>query len=483
MPRRTNKSFDPSNYSPVYEEALQCKETRKVFKDYLKTSHGEEAILFIEALERYSANYEKAVKEVGGWNDDTTLRVDDSKGLRKAVKLLYGAADEIIRTFVQVGSPKELNLGSAQRLTLDLWKNISMEEDGNYRESVSSSESNGCSEVFVAIKPDLLFKQVYFMVNMDLKLDQFPRFARSEMLRSFLREKGEDFTRGIAIDISKGFEVDLRFKPHDLVHNTIDDNHIYFGLTLAEDTPDWELVLDEPNLQTFVSKTRYTFDKGSMKGLQLAKAVITLPFRIDDVWASLWNTDTLGQIDPMAFKIRRACKYCAPNDNSKYGLSMGINGVKMFPIKRALCFTATAVQDAEIGCYVLTAHTSDFTEEDFYEKKQEDKDLQGLFYFLLFKINEKSTRLVIPTYCDVDFPFVSGFLYKTLAKKRSKMIREAIVSVLNEITEHGSKVADTSSFKDGMYIKQSCMDNTLTQPNRSWYREWLSLKQIKGNKH
>ena len=281
MPAKTS-SFDPRNYSVVYEEMIESKESRECFRKYLtNTSLSDETILFLDELEYYKKEYDKSIAEIMEIlklendtlnNSDSTSSITEfsrpttfkkKSQLKKVTKQLRSITDKsnsIFNIYIKPSSEKELNIGHIQRELLgkhekiqekfeNFTKLISEKEtlgksassvsindtessNSSQEGSLDSSESNLyplCSEIIELLDYQKLFNEVELTVHMDLKMDQFPRFVRSQFLLNFLKEKGENFTRTIAIDSSKGVNVDLRFKPNDLMDKTVSDNHIYFG--------------------------------------------------------------------------------------------------------------------------------------------------------------------------------------------------------------------------------------------------------------
>ena len=114
--------------------------------------------------------------------------------------------------------------------------------------------------------------------------DQFLRFARSPMIVEFLEKQGELFTRSIAIDISKGYNVDFRFKPKELTRKTIEDREIYFAFSVMEDSPDWKSFKNSKSqAQFFYSKTQYVFGEDQKhKGI-----ITTFQHPLEESWKCL----------------------------------------------------------------------------------------------------------------------------------------------------------------------------------------------------
>ncbi|KAF0983365.1 hypothetical protein FDP41_010430 [Naegleria fowleri] len=600
---RQSGNFDPINYMVIYEEAIKDKELRRVFCDFLKKCHVEEPILFMNSLDQYRTDYEKSLKDLGGWTGgvphtpstsrsslasqnallvstalevfsrnsisersdnnftggdialsptsansafdmmvtalqlsnatlqssslygQTVKNMNNIKLMKKHIKHLFELSKNMVQTFLTIGCEKELNLGATQKQILDRWEllcenydlisnvdgfsDVSSNSDASVSSAVSSPStasagsylSNsklGCLPAFLntillQLEPDYIFGQVLFSVNLDLKLDQFPRFVRSDMLYKFLKEKGVKYTRSIAVDISKGYKVDLRFKPQDLKNKIITDDYIYFGFTLAEDTPDWQCILnkDKPYLtQAYISKTSYSFDE-SMKGMKLAKIVVHIPHPLEVIWGCYCNADFSKKFDKMAntkhemYKFVPGCRQptgvgssqCPYNpDKPPYSLQFASNSLNLLPLlkKRQVPYVYTAIKDP-IGMYMFLAHSAEFDDNEIPHHKGEVQG-KGLFYYMFYKVNENLTRIVHVVYSDMMLPINPDLMLKMIFKKRAKEHYTGFERILNELSENGTKPIDTSKFVDGQNTKKCCEENCKLYPGRSWYYEWSSLR-------
>jgi len=229
--------FDPSQYAIVYEEMMASNEARQVFGHFLKLYYNEEPLLFVTEVNNYRLEYTKRLKETLTNGDDfknDSSHVLSMKITRNHVMALFEKSREILVKYVLTGG-LELNLGVSHKKLIDFWNNVvcvCLETIREHPEREELTPVEEC-EIFNAISlldPETLFSDILVGINLGLKFDQFPRFARSVMAMKFLVEKGEAYARTIAIDISKGFNIDIRFKPHHLKDRIIDDNFIYFGM-------------------------------------------------------------------------------------------------------------------------------------------------------------------------------------------------------------------------------------------------------------
>ncbi|KAG2379296.1 hypothetical protein C9374_007435 [Naegleria lovaniensis] len=707
-------SFDPSTYMIIYSEAMKCKDFRKTFCDFLKLCRHEESIEFLNLVEQYKSDYDKSIKEMGGWmnnlssggnnnlmntnnhqnlfltslnsvstennsspttttsphhygkqasssssvstmscviiegvrktsnaitplvvlNNHSTLRPTSGmennnqnntdvnassptnekitldqlliqqqqqqhssltfmestevpspqqqqlttsssqnsfsgvsasspqsassplsfqifsqaslrngsnvKLARKNVKLLFDSAKTIVENYIHIGCDKELNLGATQRSILHYWNEVfehvehfsslggysdtsSSNSDGSSSTSASNGNGNSnrtsspvtspssihfmnaprkesyfhtmCNLVFTQLDPEKLFGQALFNVNLDLKLDQFPRFVRSDQLMKFLKEKGESYTRSIAVDISKGFKGDMRWKPNDLKDRIITDDYIYFGFNVADDTPDWELIYNttSPYLcHAYISKTPYVFGSENMKGMKLAKMVLHIPFSLDVVWNCYCNTEFAKKFDKMAnTKQHILSRHIPPAkqppysvENPPYALQFASNALDLlFMLKtRQMSYSYTAIYDPLIDMYMFLAHSAEFEQQD---NIPQDIGVQahGLVYYMFYRVSEKLTRIVHIIYSDLNLPISSDTVMKLIWKKRVKEHQKGFADILKEMTscKNGSMISmdQLTKMEDGHNTKLCVEENRQVYGNRSWYQEWMNLKKEK----
>lgn len=316
-------------------------------------------------------------------------------------------------------------------------------------------------------------------------MDQFPRFVRSEKLLNFLKLKGETFTRSIGYDISAAYYADMRFKPKDLKDQIITDKHIYFGFTLAEDTPDWKLIYGRKDLCCYSSNTTYFF--GESKGMKLLKAIMYLPFSLEDFMIMISNTDNHTSFDPQTKDGFKLQSYRPPSGLNNYSegskstyatqcLSISVDLSLPLIKKRQLCAVATTIQESDLLLHVL--HTADFPEEEMPISPRVKK-AASLSYYLFNRIADNLTRVVHVTYSSFDLPFQTDLLYKIFWKKRSKALFKGFNKTLNTTTKNRTLHAtnhERIQVQDNHKHIQAMLDNKKAFPNRSWYDEWTELK-------
>ena len=477
-PSSVNSDFDVSNYAIVFEEMMDSKETRDLFYEYLQLNRSVESLMFMNQVEEYRAEYNKKFENViCGENVD-------KKQVHAKIIEIYSKARGILDQFVFQGGQFELNLAFANKDKIrELWETKVCESFEKLDKERLEVEK--LSKIISMLETDTLFGLAMFSVNLDLRFDQFPRFSRSEMLMKFLESKGERFTRAIATDISKGFQLDIRFKPHHLQDSTIDDKFIYFGFTLAEDTPDWELTYsDKKNTcELYQSKTSYVFDTETLKGLRLSKVVTRVPYPIEEVWACFWNIDLHKVIDPMGgaetFKLMDYISPVSEAEGKPNYSNQQVSCCTKFPIpfmkKRDLPITMTAIRDPELNMIMVAGHTC-----SLIETREDCIPAQLMFYYMFYKVSDNETRFIHTVYTDLKLPLNPSLMLKVIMLKRAKDYKKGFEQQITRLRKEKSTkdgLMDTSQFVDAMKYNLAIEENTKLYPNRSWYNEWLQLRE------
>ncbi|KAG2382169.1 hypothetical protein C9374_005371 [Naegleria lovaniensis] len=500
-----------SRYMVVFEEVMNNKDARNCFKQFLKEeTHSAEALLFLEDLNTYKTEYQNTNVE---FEKDSFEK--NSKSTRKMVLHLFDQAKRIITTYIDTFSITELNLGHGKATITKNWAKIdyhaktilpdfsgcdTTSNTSNASASSNSSPKNsnwdkeGLSQLFFMLEPSTLFDSCEVNVVLDLKLDQFPLFSRSQLLDKFLIEMGETFSRSIAIDVSKGKNIDVRFKPKDFESRLLTDKDIYFAFALCEDTPDWRLFLQEEGISCYSSKTLYSFGTSALHGLH--KNVFTFPYPLDKVWSVFSDRDSRLKIDEGMMPISQAFSYQAPhNTNNKalvelvaeerdqfydddkppLALSLGCFGIdaKMPFVKKRFCWYAeTTIYDPYADCIVTVGHsTRSFLHPREQELTQNKVIIDILYCNMFFRVNENTTRFIQTAYCDPKLPMTDGFIVNASIKSRARRFRKTFLNIL-ETVEDDSPIMQADSFKS----KQAILDNQRVYPNRSWFKEYESRK-------
>ena len=422
-----------------------------------------------------------------------------------------GRASEMIRhsgesDTLSSGSGKDLNniqspdtltissgsLSSSSTCSSGSASNSGSGGSGNFDSTPHDKSAQGMSiltTISYQLDPEDLFGQAMLMASVDLKMSHFQSFSKSEFLMKFLKEKGEKYTRTMGVDISKGYNVDLRFKPQDLRVPTITDDYIYFGLGLCEETPDWELVTKDSklNYSVYTSKTSYLFDNSS-KGMKLSKIVIDLEYPIEDLWAIFCHTENQMEFDSMCYKEHECHGYVPPNSDPKNPCPYGLQKISCnFDIKlpmakkRHMKMVGTTIHDSGTDMIMIVKHACDYessqSSTDEFSKNSLPVDTL-LSYYIMFRCGEfkNSTRLYHIMYTDLQLP-LQEFTSGKLMTKRAKMLSQGMNKILENLTYRGKISVDTSCIIDQFGYSSAARDNMSVHQGRSWYNEWFEKKK------
>lgn len=534
---KKKKKFDASHYMALYDELMANAEAREIFSQYLKRACTQEPLLFLNDYNKYSKDFGKYRSSTNFVSDSNSSQQDANL---KACKNLFETAASLIDLYIRPGSQRELNLPSSN--IIQVWDNeivplmqahlqkqgkksiesssvgetkyllertVSELSDSSLDSAMSNSSlvSNSLLTLFNKLNPDTLFDKIIFSVNLDLKIDQFPRFTRSKELLEFLNKQGESFTRSIAVDISRGYNVDIRYKPKDLTKNYIYDRDIYFGLGLIEDSPDWQsmkISKSSSKAQLFHSKTSYVFDSDRKNGMKLFKMVTLFPYPVDDVWkvfkhiqaydlkgTEVTETETLGYHEPFTLgqpDLSNAA-YLKANDIEDESQLTNPLSVRYCNVclnlgptfkKREFPHTQTTVFDDGLEGYVNVGHTSPFS---FRPCPKERVVADMFFVYFMYRVGKNLTRFGHIIYSDVKLPdFLDKMFANPTWKKRCLSMEETILKVLKEKTANGKRSIPDNELTDEYWYQKQVEDNQKKYPNRSWYKDYLSMFH-KEDKH
>ncbi|KAF0981204.1 hypothetical protein FDP41_012992 [Naegleria fowleri] len=501
-----------SRYMVVFDEVINNKDARNCFKRFLKEeTHSEEALLFLEDMKSYKNDYHNTKVE---FEKDSFER--GNKSTIKMVYKLYDQAKRIVYNYIDTIGVKELNLGHFKSTITKNWAKIdyhfkSMFPDqiicdtaSNTSNSASTSKNlntdikDGLTQLFLMLEPTKLFDSCEVNIILDLKLDQFPLFSRSKLLDNFLIEMGETFTRSIAIDVSKGRNIDVRYKPKDFESRLLTDKDIYFAFALCEDTPDWRLCLQEEGLCLYYSKTVYSF--GTSNPHALNKYVLSFPYPLEKVYSVFSDRESRLKIDEGMMSISHAMTYRPPHhshasnnkaivesvteereqfydeDQPPLALTLGCFGMdlKLPCVKKRFCwFSETTIYDPYADCIVTVGHsTRSFSHPDEQELTRGKVLIDILYCNLFIRMNENTTRFIQTSYFDPKLPITDGFIINASLKSRARHFRKNFLKLLETIDDN-SPILQADSFQS----KKAIADNQLVYPGRSWFQEYESRKK------
>ncbi|EFC44662.1 predicted protein [Naegleria gruberi] len=531
---KKKKKFDATHYMALYDELMANLEAREVFSNYLKKACTQEPMLFLNDYGKYSKEYAKYRATTSTSNSSSQQDVS-----LKACKILFDSVGALIDLYIRPGSERELNLpssnvvqiwdqeivplmqghlqkqekqgkkGSETMETKLLERSQSELSESSIESEMSQSTMKSLTDLFEMLNPDVLFEKIIFSVNLDLKIDQFPRFNRSKELFEFLNLQGEAFTRRIAVDISRGFNVDIRYKPKDLTKNYIYDRDIYFGLSLLEDSPDWQAMKNSKSsskAQMFHSKTSYVFDSGRKNGLKLFKIVTLLPYPVEDVWkvfkhvqaydlkgTEVTGIETLGYHEPGTLGNPKASQsalayFTADEDDDESKLTNPLvvryctTCLNLGPTfkKRQFPHTQSTVFDEVLEGYINVGHTAPLA---FHPVPKERVMVDIFFVYFMYRVGKNSTRFGHIIYSDVHLPdWLDKLVANPTWKKRCLSMEETILKVLKEKTANGTRPIGENELTDEYSYQKQVEDNRKKYPHRSWYKDYLSMFH-KEDKH
>ncbi|KAL9641527.1 hypothetical protein ABK040_013448 [Willaertia magna] len=456
-------TFDPNQYSIVYEEFMENEECRQIFLKYLQEhADSEEALCCFNDLILYKKQYEKIIE-------------NKKKNSLESYLTLFDNILNIIDKYCLPSSEFELNLNSFTKKDILLKK----EQVTNLKkELLNIKEETILENILSLLESNYIFEKIELAVNLDLKLDQFPRFVRSEMLYNFLKKKGKDFIRTIALDISKGYEVDFRYKPQDFSSVPLMDKDIYFALSLAEDSPDWELVNSKTkpfHCEVFVTKTSYIIGKERMEGMKLCKMSITFPFDRDEMLEAFCDRECRKLIDPMLFKINNFNSLNPSKENlaCQFGEIFFKLPVPLLK-KRYMPYVITAVHDTVLDCIIIVPRTC-YPKDENYTVHKDCVVMEAVAGLLFYNLGDNMTRLIYFYYTDSKVPLGSHFVFKKAAKKRASGFSEGFGKAVQLLREKKKKNLEINDF---FKLQPTLDENQKFFKNRSWYEELLNKKRL-----
>ena len=543
--KKKKTKFDPRNYMIIYEEVMNNSEAREVFRNYLKkVACNEEPMIFFNELTKFRKEYLKCKHQILQLKN----QLDDSNCLEQTMKYckhVYDLAKQILGTFIKSASLMELNLGKSQNKILNYWnseiepymlqkirdvvpkrKGSVTSNNGDYLSEsplnlpsspvikgsamlvtevspvrmypslseVKTITYNDLIRIFNMMDPEKVFEKAVFAVELDLKSDQFPRFARSKELFEFLEKQGENFTRSIAVDISRGYNIDIRYKLKDFNKVQILERDLLFSLTMAEDSPDWDSIKSSKvsnKTQLYNSKTTYSFGEQN-EAMKLFKMSSLIPYPLEDVWKVFKDLQLTqkGAVTPTSVELVHysPCGTLVDKENifekasdpsqgkeiplslqfSKCLIDSKIPGVK----SRDFPNLQTTVFDEVLDGYINFGHTCKYPG---YSPPKDSVIFDGLFMYIIRRVNEKATRLIHVIYVDYHLPsHISKLMSTKLWKVRAAHLEENMLNALKEHTSNGRRPVP-DSLSDILKYEQSVQDNALKYSKHSWYQEYLNI--------
>eukprot|EP01080_Neovahlkampfia_damariscottae_P011257 gene11257-4076_t len=231
------------------------------FYNFLKTEHSSEAFDFL--LE---------VKKLETLKDE---------------KLQAPKASEIIVTFVEVDSQKELNLsGELRNKTLKLFE----------------KQQNVYDKWVLDITPIQVFAECFKLVAGVLRHDSFKRFVRTPQCEKVMMQFKNDSSV-----ISPALTNIYSYQNEYFTHPHIDDSDFDFFKSLLEDNYNWKLIGSkvEEQVNAFTSETNYLPEvRISNTIVNAVKFETILPCTFDQSLLSYFSNEMLMKSDPNCRRIR-----------------------------------------------------------------------------------------------------------------------------------------------------------------------------------
>ncbi|KAL9658553.1 hypothetical protein ABK040_006092 [Willaertia magna] len=466
-----NKAFEVDDYEVQFDALLNVKEAREFFFLYLAPHKVEEIVEFIDAYEELKA----------------FLTSNKNKDINNIIEKVQS----IINTFVVGESHLALNIsGSVKQGLLKQWQELSQELTRNSDKALEMD--------IVTIKINYLFEDLEFAIHRDLKTGYFSKFVRSKEFKDFLKQKGELFTRKIAL---KKNEIDIRYQPKDFIEPTLTDKDIYFGFSLAEDSNDWNFVSDgiingknlksikENNIneenykwigkyQVFVSKTNYVIGD-NLKGMRVAKVILDLPCDMHDAVASIFDQDgrMAGDEQLMGDFITYRHTKVNPTNNIPLSYTHTSQGLKpaLFTSVRDFVCLQTSIYDQKLDCIINIGKSAKFESdiELMFKDKRIPVDL--LYYNMFYNSGNGRCKYVHIYYVDLKFKFTMNniHVFNMIAKTRAKALLKLKLKDILKKTNFGTQPYE---IKNEVFNYKQCLnENTEQYPHRSWYNEWENL--------
>jgi hypothetical protein len=266
---KKEKKSNVEDFDFYFESFFNDKEARAEFRKFLKAGLNEEPFLFLEAVRELQATQ----------SDDEVEK----------------AAFKILKTFVEQGSSSEINLaGNVRNAILDAFK--------TYENSVQNQNPRPPF-------PKSVFDEAANIVLLEIKMDNFPRFIRSDHIRKWVATKSLEYMFKIAVKRDKLADESLKFDYSDLgqTEPNLSDKDVRFFLALAKDSlGNWKQLKQTRVNQTYISHNQYNFGMGSHeKGLRIFKFQGMLNFDHHKVMNAILSDKTRLKMDGNVTMIRQ----------------------------------------------------------------------------------------------------------------------------------------------------------------------------------
>jgi hypothetical protein len=411
-------------YRAQYDLVVQSKEARSDFLKFLRDTQTEENLLFMTAVDEYTA-------------------LDDKARIERA--------QYIYDKFIVKAANHELNMSANLRQHIT--------------EALDKSTKTGEA-------PLNLFKKVYAFVSGNLKMDNFPKYINSPSFEQFIAQKGEKFLESIAVPVDQIDNLTLLYMPKDFNSDHINDRDIRFILHLNEDSPDWDPLFTTHHhdpFHSYVSNTKYGFGTG-VTGLRLGKTIGNMPFSAKTVMTAYINqmsSQSGDMIDPHQVGYKEVeyfppgTKGIFPNFLLSYLMDLG----SMFK-RREILEVVSVVYDTQRKCYLLVGKST--KDPELFSKRAEGDHVQVdiVFGYAFYHVSENSSKYTSVFYGDFKTPLMKKQMLK-------KMMYERALGFHKGLTYHCEKISREGTTEPiGMFGK--CLDDYMNKfvPTKKSVQTW-----------
>ncbi|EFC48588.1 predicted protein [Naegleria gruberi] len=367
------------------------------------------------------------------------------------------------------------------------------------------------------VTPSKLLLRLYENILIDLKLDTFSRYSRSEYLYQFLEKMGETFTTRIAIhvdELSDDYSSNrvsttnssseiiakpkkIRLRSDDWNSNTFSKEFIFSCLYYAEDSPRWKQTIQakqKPFPQTcYITENDFVMGKNST-GQKCTKVVMDIPYNRDFVYALYSSSLQRIELDPWM----KGFNYFGMTTNEHSMTTTALEVIFSFgPLqKRSSTILATNIYDPDADCFMFFFKTKEFEE---YQRTPNTVPSDGFMVFLFYKHTDNSTRFVNVFFGDLKLPFSNDFTFNFATsfglKKINKLLEKVAKKYLPQYEEFErlngipsyydynnpeDYVDSIFKFKDDLKFYESVKQNLIHFPVKSWHREFY--KEMKESR-
>lgn len=442
--RRSHFKKHRIEYDFPYERMMKNEETRKVFQEYLKNSHCQEPILFLDEIHRFHLEMIRV---------HTTENVNNGL-ICDTFEIL---ASEMIKKYLSSESPFQINLGGEERRALHERVNTIAKKcrRGEYTQFEMQQEQY---KVFDVIENSL---------NCVLKQDTYPRFIRSKLWNEFVDsccvKERFDIIERTCVYHDERF---VSFTLDDFLKPMITEEDMTFAIQVCSDQSHWKPIENHFNknrkrgdrIEVYQSKKRFIFSSkeqakdlhnGDVKQRRLIDSLLRLktpikftfylPFYYEYVIGAL-QSDTLrkGNKD-FSHKVIETSNIHS-NSEKKLAFSTMLLEVSMPPpfVKREICFITagyrTEIDGKEAGVFIVRP----FNDSNIEKLNPDNQRCHMIQCWTFVHIHEYQTRVTMSLF--MDFGGMLSMFSKQMYRQQINLTvkyRQNIMDTLSEMQKEG----------------------------------------------